>query len=160
MCISVTSHTFQGHYLNILIQPGGQNVAPLETPRVLDVRHFFKTDHGSPALSGDSIAALTALRRAVDQLWAKLNDERPMRPGQATPELVIVQCEKGCSRSPRCVGAFLMTYCALTAERALEALRIAYQSPTDDCGQRLSVELVRNWLEEYERSGQSKLKRQ
>lgn len=159
MCISVTSHSFQGHFLNILIQPGGDEVAALETPRLLDVRHFFKTDHSMPALTGDPAGAMVSLRKAVDILWAKLTEERPVRPGHPTPNLVSVQCERGCSRSPRTVGAFLMTYCGLTAADALRVLIRAYEDPTDDCGQLLSRQMVLNWLEEYEKSAQSRLKR-
>lgn len=159
MCISVTSRTFQGHFLNILIQPGGNAVAALDTPRLLDVRHFFKTDHAAPYLSGDPAGALRTLREAVELLWAKLNDERPSRPGNPTPNQVVVQCEKGCSRSPRTVGAFLMTYCGLTAADAVRTLALAYDEPTDDCGQLLSRQMVLDWLEEYEKSAASKLTR-
>ncbi len=131
---------FQGHFVRIVVGPGGAHVAA-NTANLVDVRNRFGGDYelNVKKINQD----LTTLRAAVQDVWSALdNGGSPLR----------VQCEEGRSRSARVVGAFLITYCGDTAENAMRKLREAFAGPRDGCNQQLHDNRVWEWLDAYGRS--------
>lgn len=135
MCANAT-FTFQGQQRKIIIRPGGKSIAAINANSdgvlVIDVRHQFKFDSGYLSEEGGK-----QLRAAAERIRVALNN------GAKT---IIVQCEKGMSRSPRSVGAFLMWHGQFNYNGAMQILIAAYKARSDDCVQKMSETMVRNWL--------------
>lgn len=135
MCANAT-FMFQGEQRKIIIKPGGKLKAAVDASLggviVIDVRHQFEIDTGFMTAQGG-----IQLKIAAERIRAALNN------GAKT---IIVQCEKGMSRSPRCVGAFLMLHGQFSYNGAMQILIAGYKARSDDCIQKMSETMVRNWL--------------
>jgi hypothetical protein len=131
---------FQGYFTAVTVRPGGRPVVPIGNRGTYDVRHFFPSDDRIGMVDPMKVdAELRLLRQAADELWRRLTEY-----GAQT-----IQCEKGESRSPRVLGAFLIVYMSLTAAQALQRLVTTYRdNRTDGCTQPLSGS-VQEWLERF-----------
>lgn len=140
MCVELT--TQKG---TITIRPGGATIAAC-SPGLIDVRQGVAgrpglTDGRWHGLDGTAQnAANAALQQYVALLKAQLEAEGA----------VAVQCQEGMSRSPRAAAAYLVEVEGLTVDDAMAKIIAAFRdNQTGDCDQRLSEELVRDWLQGY-----------
>lgn len=132
---------FQGQFIHLVIGPGAARAADPDAPLILDVRNYFARDEDpNPNAFGPQMALL---RRAANDLWARLSAIR------GTNAVLRLQCQEGRARSPRCLGAFLITFYGFSVEEVLRYIRAGFARQNGDCDQELQEDRIRRWLEAY-----------
>jgi len=133
-------------------------LVPPDSPGIVDARRIFGNDDSLAALRPEIVHdELLRLHEAAKEIERKLGALRADAPvGHAVS--LIVQCEKGQSRSVRCVGAYLIRTLGFSAAEAYDFLVIRFNSPrVDNCNpqSKISKGNVPQWLYEYAKNHRS-----